>query len=81
MSENARTSKLAAFGNKMSAAGKKVVRFFKDIRSELKKVIWPSKEQLAKSTVSVLLICFLIGAVIWVSDWLLGLLVEWTLKR
>jgi preprotein translocase subunit SecE len=81
MSENARTSKLAAFGNRMSASGKKVVRFFKDIRSELKKVIWPSKEQLLKSTVSVLLICLIIGAVIWVSDWLLGMLVEWTLKR
>ncbi len=81
MSENARTSKLAAFGNKLSAAGKKVVRFFKDIRSELKKVIWPSREQLIKSTVSVLLICLLIGAVIWISDGLLGMLVEWTLKR
>ncbi|NLK86796.1 MAG: preprotein translocase subunit SecE [Clostridiaceae bacterium] len=81
MSENARTSKLAAFGKKITAAGKRVVRFFKDIRSELKKVIWPSKEQLVKSTVSVLLICLLIGAVIWISDGLLGILVEWTLKR
>lgn len=81
MSENARTSKLAAFGKKITAAGKRVVRFFKDIRSELKKVIWPSKEQLVKSTVSVLLICLLIGAIIWISDGLLGILVEWTLKR
>jgi preprotein translocase subunit SecE len=76
MSENARPSKLAAFKNRMSVLGKKVVRFFKDIRSELKKVIWPSKEQLIKSTVSVLLICLIIGAVIWISDELLGNLVD-----
>jgi preprotein translocase subunit SecE len=81
MSENARTSKLAAFGKKVSAAGKRVIRFFKDIRSELKKVIWPSREQLFKSTVSVLLICLLVGAVIWISDELLGMLVDWTLSR
>ena len=81
MSENARTSKLASFKTKMAAAGKRVARFFKDIRSELKKVIWPTKEQLFKSTVSVLLICLIIGAVIWISDGLLGILVEWTLKR
>ncbi len=74
MSENARTSKLADFG-------KKLTRFFKDIKAELKKVIWPTKEQLIKNTISVLAICFLIGVVIWVSDALLGLLVEWTLTR
>ena len=57
MTENARTSKLAN-------ARKKFVRFFKDIRNELKKVIWPTKEQLIKSTLSVLFICFLVGGVI-----------------
>ena len=51
MTENARTSKLAEFN-------KKFVRFFKDIRTELKKVIWPTRKQLINSTISVLLICF-----------------------
>ncbi len=81
MSENARTSKPTSFKEKAAAAGKRVVRFFKDIRSELKKVIWPTKEQLIKSTASVLLICLIIGAVIWISDELLTLLVDWTLTR
>ncbi len=74
MTENARTSKLAEFK-------KKFVRFFKDIRTELKKVIWPTRKQLINSTVSVLLICLLIGAVIWVSDAVLGILIDWTLSR
>ncbi len=74
MTENARTSKLAN-------ARKKIVKFFKDIRNELKKVIWPTKSQLINSTISVLMICFLIGAVIWVSDAVLAKIVEWTLAR
>jgi len=74
MSESRRTSRLANFG-------KKIARFFKDIKAELKKVIWPTKEQLIKNTISVLAICLLVGAVIWVSDALMGKLVEWTLTR
>ena len=74
MTENARTSKLAN-------ARKKIVKFFKDIRNELKKVIWPTKSQLINSTISVLMICFLIGAVIWVSDAVLAKIVDWTLAR
>lgn len=74
MTENARTSKLAEFN-------KKFVRFFKDIRTELKKVIWPTRKQLINSTISVLLICLLIGAVIWISDTVLGMLIDWTLSR
>lgn len=74
MTENARTSKLAEFR-------KKFVRFFKDIRTELKKVIWPTRKQLVNSTVSVLLICLLIGAVIWISDGILGKIIEWTLTN
>ena len=74
MAENSRLSKLAGFG-------RKIARFVKDIRSELKKVIWPSKEQLVNNTISVLVICLLIGIVIWVSDFIFGMVLEWTLSR
>jgi preprotein translocase subunit SecE len=74
MSENTRTSKLAN-------TRKKVVRFFADIRNELKKVVWPTRKQLINSTVSVLLICLIIGAIIWVSDAILGQVIGWTLNR
>ncbi|HEX2946326.1 MAG TPA: preprotein translocase subunit SecE [Clostridia bacterium] len=74
MTENARTSKLAAFG-------KRIVKFTKDIRTELKKVIWPTRAQLINNTVSVLGICLVIGVVIWASDTVLGKVIEWTLNR
>ncbi|HOQ06497.1 MAG TPA: preprotein translocase subunit SecE [Clostridiales bacterium] len=81
MSENVRTSRPAGFGRKLADLGNRIARFFRDIRSELKKVIWPTKEQLVKSTISVLAICLMIGAVIWICDAVFAKLMEWTLSR
>ena len=74
MTEIARTSKL-------DNARKKTVNFFKDIRNELKKVIWPTRDQLINNTFTVLMVCLLVGAVIWISDELLTKVVEWTLTK
>lgn len=71
---NTRTSKLAN-------AGKRIVKFFRDIRNELKKVIWPSRKQLTTSTISVLVICLLLGGIIWISDAIFAKILEWTLMR
>lgn len=60
---------------------KRIIRFFKEVRSELKKVVWPNRRQLFNSTVSVLLTCLIVGALIWVSDRLLLLVVYNTLTR
>ena len=46
---------------------KKIIRFFKESFAELKKVTWPSREEVASSTkvvlVSVLLIALILGLV------------------
>jgi len=81
MSENVRTSRPAGFGRKLADLGNRIARFFRDIRNELRKVIWPTKEQLVKSTISVLAICLMIGAVIWICDAVFAKLMEWTLSR
>ena len=41
---------------------------FREMKSELKKVVWPNKETVAKNTGTVLLCSLLIGACIWVFD-------------
>ncbi len=53
---------------------KRFSRFFKDFRSEAKKIVWPSKKQLVNNTVVVFIAMFLVGAAIWIIDALLGLL-------
>lgn len=53
---------------KAEKSKKKFGKFFKDVKGELKKVIWPNRQQLFNNTTTVLISCFLIGAVIWVFD-------------
>ena len=42
--------------------------WFREMKSELKKVVWPSKQTVAKNTGTVLLCSLLIGACIWIFD-------------
>ena len=41
-------------------------RWFREMRSELKKVVWPAPDKVAKNTGSVFLSSVLIGACLWV---------------
>ena len=47
---------------------KRVGKFFKEIRMEMKKVVWPTRKQLINNTLIVLTACFAVGIVIWVAD-------------
>ena len=42
--------------------------WFREMKSELKKVVWPNKETVAKNTGTVLLCSLVVGACIWVFD-------------
>lgn len=59
--------------------GKRIVRLAKEVRNELKKVIWPTRDQLVNNTISVLIACVLIGIIIWIADALLRFIVVKTL--
>lgn len=54
--------------SKFGTVRKNFSKFFREIRAELKKVIWPSKQQLINNTMTVLATCLIVGAVIWVAD-------------
>jgi preprotein translocase subunit SecE len=47
-------------------------RFFKEIRMEMKKVIWPSRKQLINNTLMVFAACLMVGVVVWIADFGLG---------
>lgn len=42
--------------------------WFREMKSELKKVVWPTKQTVIKNTGTVLLCSLLIGACIWIFD-------------
>lgn len=43
--------------------------WFREMKSELKKIVWPDKEKVAKNTGTVLLCSLIIGACIWIFDY------------
>ena len=52
---------------------KRMIRFLKDVKSELKKVTWPTKNQAVKNTVVVLIFLIIIGLFVFLIDWLFQL--------
>jgi len=54
----------------------RLVRFIKDYKSEVKKIVWPTKKTVFKNTVIVLAICLILGAFIWLVDFGLAKLLE-----
>ncbi len=62
---------LASNGEKLTIP-KRVIRFLKDYKSETKKIVWPGIKDVIKNTALVLIICLLIGALIWLVDFGLG---------
>ena len=43
-------------------------RYFLELRSELKKVVWPTPQQVLKNTLIVLACVLVVGVFIWVFD-------------
>ncbi len=54
----------------------RVKRWFREMRSELKKVVWPSKKQMINNTLIVLACVVVVGAFIWIFDAVAGLFVN-----
>ena len=46
--------------------------WFREMKSELKKVVWPNKKTVVKNTGTVLACSLAIGACIWIFDGVLG---------
>lgn len=55
---------------------KRVIAFFKDYKSEVKKIVWPGIKDVLKNTLIVLIMCLIVGAFIWLLDFGLGKLLE-----
>ena len=58
---------------------KKLSRYFKDFRSEAKKIVWPAKKQVINPTIVVFVAMGVVGAAIWIIDAVLGWLRQLTL--
>ena len=45
-----------------------ICRYFRELRSELKKVVWPTPKQVVKNTLIVLACVLVVGVFMWLFD-------------
>jgi preprotein translocase subunit SecE len=55
--------------------------FLKDVRSEMRKVVWPSRPEVQSTTIVVLVTVFIFAAYFWLVDNIIGRAVEAVLHR
>lgn len=56
--------------------GKKVAKWWREMKSELKKVVWPTKQQTTKNTVVALIVMAISAIVIWGFDEIAQMIVK-----
>ena len=70
--DTSKTTKSDKKDKKEKKAKKQKKHFFKDLKGETKKIVWPGRKMVIKSTGIVLLAILIIGAGIWVIDFALS---------
>ena len=58
----------------------RLIATLRDYKSELKKIVWPGRNDVIKNTLVVLVICLIIGIFIWLVDFGLGSLMNFITK-
>ena len=54
----------------------RIGKWFKDMRSELKKVQWPTRKQTVNNTLIVIACVIVVGVFIWIFDYLAGSVID-----
>jgi len=69
-------SGVAAFIALQSAAGRRIWEFGKASRTEVRKVVWPSRQETLQTTLIVFAMVLLVGIVLWLFDMMLMAIVQ-----
>jgi preprotein translocase subunit SecE len=52
--------------------GKRAIGFAKDARTEVRKVVWPSRQETTQTTIAVLVMVLIVAIMLWLIDMFLG---------
>jgi preprotein translocase subunit SecE len=64
--------------NQVAAFAGRTAAYLRDVRAELRKVSWPTMQDLRKSTTVIVIFVVIIGILIGLMDWLLSvILIDW----
>jgi len=56
----------------MTDKGKRTASFFQDARTEVRKVVWPTRQETVQTTLTVFIIVVIVGIMLWLFDMLLA---------
>ncbi|NLL38714.1 MAG: preprotein translocase subunit SecE [Clostridiales bacterium] len=73
---NTRKAKPDKSRKKKDGLGKRSARWFREMKSELKKVVWPTRKQLVNNSVIVFVVMIISGVVIYAFDQVALLVVQ-----
>ena len=60
----------------MADISEKVVKYYSDVMTEMKKVTWPSQEELKDATIVVLSVSGILAVFTFAVDWLLNAVIK-----
>jgi preprotein translocase subunit SecE len=63
---------IALFLVSITNIGKKGLGFFKDARIEVRKVVWPTRQETIQTTLMVVIMVFIVALMLWAVDSALG---------
>ena len=76
MADEKKTAEKKAEKTKKPGLFQRIVKFFRETKSELKKVVYPSPKQLVNNTAVVLLCVLIVGICVWILDAVGGLAIN-----
>jgi preprotein translocase subunit SecE len=59
-----------------TAKGRRTVGFLQDSRTEVRKMVWPTRAETAQTTLVVFLVVIIVGIFLWLLDMLLSRLIQ-----
>ena len=62
--------------DKKPGFGQRIGKFFRELKSELKKVAWPTKADTIKRTGTVIACAIVVGIIVWIFDSLAGAIID-----
>ncbi len=68
--------KAKADKDKKPGIGKRIGRFFRELKAELKKVAWPSRAETLRNTGIVIVCVIVVGVIVWIFDGIASALID-----
>jgi preprotein translocase subunit SecE len=68
---------VAIFVALQTAQGRTLAAFGSDVQVEVRKVVWPTRQETLQTTLAVLVVVVISAIFLWLLDMLLGALIHW----